>query len=200
MGVQRGGTTTRPLHNRRLYVRLAINLNGVVRRFMVRKLENPGIIYILSNEAMPCCIKLGRTEGDSTKDVEGRMTELYTTGVPLPFKCEYAAVVENFDELEKELHGIFQDLRINPNREFFHDDALPMLKRALRRLAIKDVTPPKQMNLKQLGLPEPTGDEIRIYRRRRLNDAKETLDLLVRGLVRGHHLDYVRWIIRNRRR
>lgn len=46
-----------------------------------------GIVYILSNEAMPGLLKIGLT---TRKDLSARLRELYTTGVPVPFRCEYA--------------------------------------------------------------------------------------------------------------
>ena len=44
-----------------------------------------GYVYILSNEAMSGLYKIGVT---SREDLDRRMKELFTTGVPFPFKCE----------------------------------------------------------------------------------------------------------------
>ncbi len=74
------------------------------------------IIYVLTNPAMPGIIKIGIT-GQS--DVEGRMRQLYTTGVPVPFECNYACKVKDANEAERALHFAFGDTRVNPNREFF---------------------------------------------------------------------------------
>ena len=77
------------------------------------------IIYILTNEAMPGLVKIGLTN-DS---VEARLTQLSThTGVPLPFECYFAAEVKDAAKLEKILHQIFAENRINPKREFFRID------------------------------------------------------------------------------
>ena len=46
-----------------------------------------GIVYVLTNPAFPNLVKIGITTRD---EVQVRMAELYTTGVPLPFKCVYA--------------------------------------------------------------------------------------------------------------
>lgn len=47
------------------------------------------IIYVLTNDAMPGLIKIGRTSGES---VERRVAELSrATGVPLPFKVACCA-------------------------------------------------------------------------------------------------------------
>ena len=42
------------------------------------------IVYVLTNPAMPGLVKIGMTDRD---DVQRRMSDLYTTGVPLPFEC-----------------------------------------------------------------------------------------------------------------
>lgn len=47
-----------------------------------------GIVYVLKNPAMPGLVKIGIT---TRAEVHIRMTELYTTGVPLPFECSFAA-------------------------------------------------------------------------------------------------------------
>ena len=75
-----------------------------------------GIIYLLSNPAMPGIIKIGKT---TKEDVKLRMKELFGSGVPFPFVCEYAAKVKNLDEVEKALHMAFNPNRVNPKREFF---------------------------------------------------------------------------------
>ena len=51
------------------------------------------------------------------------MTQLSSqTGVPLPFECYFAARVGDAAKLEKTLHQIFAEGRINPKREFFRID------------------------------------------------------------------------------
>ena len=79
-----------------------------------------GIIYILTNPIMPGIIKIGKT---TQEDVKLRMAQLYSTGVPLPFDCEYAAKVKNIDEVERALHTAFGPDRVNPKREFFEIEA-----------------------------------------------------------------------------
>ena len=74
-----------------------------------------GIIYILTNDAMPGYIKIGMTSGT----IEKRMKELDTTGVPLPFRCHYAVSVEDCKTKEKLIHDAFADHRRRNNREFF---------------------------------------------------------------------------------
>ena len=89
-----------------------------------------GIVYLLVNDAMPGLVKIGKT---SRCDLEKRMKELFTTGVPLPFECAYACRVKlsHMDELEKALHTAFAPNRVNDNREFFRistSQVMPILK------------------------------------------------------------------------
>ena len=76
-------------------------------------------VYVLTNEAMPGLIKIGLT-ADS---VEARLTQLSShTGVPLAFECYFAAEVQNGARIERTLHQLFAEYRINPRREFFRLD------------------------------------------------------------------------------
>ena len=56
-----------------------------------------GIVYVLTNPAMPGMVKIGKTG----REVEARLNDLYTTGVPLPFECAYAARVADMDKVKK---------------------------------------------------------------------------------------------------
>ena len=79
----------------------------------------PEIIYVLTNEAMPGLVKIGR----STDSVEARISQLSAnSGVPLPFECHFAAQVRDCAALEKKLHHLFSENRVNPKREFFRVD------------------------------------------------------------------------------
>ncbi|MDP3401041.1 MAG: GIY-YIG nuclease family protein [Brevundimonas sp.] len=78
-----------------------------------------GFVYILKNEAMPGYIKLGFTQQN---DVEARMRQLHTTGVPLPFECTYFARVPDCRRVERALHFVFADDRAAASREFFRID------------------------------------------------------------------------------
>ena len=49
-----------------------------------------GIVYLLTNPAMPDLVKIGMT---TQEDIDKRMKKLFTTGVPLPFECQYARKV-----------------------------------------------------------------------------------------------------------
>lgn len=76
-----------------------------------------GIVYVLTNDAMPNMVKIGRTSGDG---VERRVAELSrATGVPLPFKVAVARSVHDARLVERALHVAFGPDRVNPSREFF---------------------------------------------------------------------------------
>lgn len=77
-----------------------------------------GIVYLLTNPVMPGLVKIGMT---TREDIDDRMRELYSTGVPVPFECQFACRVKKTDcaRIEKALHTAFAPQRINANREFF---------------------------------------------------------------------------------
>lgn len=82
------------------------------------KENHMGIVYVLSNRAMPGLVKIGMT---TRPELDARLKELYTTGVPVPFDVEYACEVKacNCAKLEKAIHTAFEPNRLNVNREFF---------------------------------------------------------------------------------
>jgi hypothetical protein len=78
------------------------------------------IVYVLTNEAMPGLVKIGRT----SDSIEARISQLSNcSGVPLRFECYYAAQVDDAERIEKTLHQLFADHRISKKREFFRIDA-----------------------------------------------------------------------------
>ena len=66
----------------------------------------PNIVYVLTNPAMPGIVKIGMTD---RLEVQPRMRDLYTTGVPLPFDCVIAREIEDKEaaEIERALHTAF---------------------------------------------------------------------------------------------
>ena len=80
-----------------------------------------GIIYLLTNPAMPGLAKIWKTTRD---DLKVRMGELYSTGVPVPFECVKAVKVEDEAAIESALHTAFGPSRVNSQREFFEIDAV----------------------------------------------------------------------------
>ena len=98
--------------------------------------ETKEIVYVLANKAMPNLIKIGKTR---RKDLQVRMDELYSTGVPFPFECLWAGEVEDCTEIESLIHNAFRHNRVNPKREFFNiqpDQVIPLLK----KLSTKELT------------------------------------------------------------
>jgi hypothetical protein len=96
-----------------------------------------GIVYLLTNPAMPGLVKIGMT---SRLEVEFRMNELFSTGVPVPFKCVYAGKTSNPDKVESSLHQAFGPYRINPKREFFEIE-VEQAAVILRMICSEEVTP-----------------------------------------------------------
>lgn len=68
------------------------------------------------------------------------MSELYSTGVPLPFECVFAGKVKNVKVVEASLHQAFSPNRVNPSREFFDIDEEQAIV-ILKLLDHEDVTP-----------------------------------------------------------
>jgi hypothetical protein len=99
-------------------------------------MANGEIVYLLTNEAMPGLLKIGMT---GRGDVEARMKELFTTGVPVPFDCAYACKVANAAATESALHNAFGTFRVNPNREFFKLDSERVIP-VLKLLQIEEIT------------------------------------------------------------
>ena len=102
--------------------------------------ESLGIIYVLTNPAMPGLVKIGKTNRGS---VHARLSELYSTGVPVPFECAFAGRIADESKVEKAFHLAFGPYRINPKREFFEiepEQAIALLE----LMVVEDVTPQLQ--------------------------------------------------------
>ena len=82
--------------------------------------SSKGIVYVLTNPAMPGLVKIGKT---ARKDLNKRLEELYGTGVPVPFECAFAGRVDDHSKVEDALHNAFGPYRHNPKREFFAIEA-----------------------------------------------------------------------------
>lgn len=120
----------------------------------------PNIIYVLVNEAMPGLVKIGLT----TDSVESRIGQLSAnSGVPLPFECYFAAEVKDCAKLEKILHQIFSEGRVNPRREFFKIDPEKVVL-AISIGDFKEITP----GVAQIDLEEQAALEKAKSRRPRL--------------------------------
>jgi hypothetical protein len=124
-----------------------------------------GIVYILTNPAMPGLVKIGQT----TNEIKNRLNELNTTGVPLPFDCLFACEVDDCKLVENALHKAFYPNRINPRREFFEidpDQAIAILQLFTK----KDVTPAVKAEIdKEISTAEKEAAEHYQKRRPPLN-------------------------------
>ncbi len=129
----------------------------------------PNIVYVLTNPAMPNIVKIGMTDRD---DVQRRMSELYSTGVPLPYECTMALQVEGREasEIENALHTAFEPYRVNPSREFFRIDS-EQAEAILRILPGIDVTP--QVREQDSGIPEEDREAVIEYTRRQSRTSEE---------------------------
>jgi hypothetical protein len=86
-----------------------------------------GFVYILTNEAMPGLVKIGRT----TREVDVRAAELWQTGVPTRFNVWAQERTPDCVQLEAFVHGDLKNHRVSRVREFFRvdpDDALKRLR------------------------------------------------------------------------
>ena len=140
------------------------------------------IVYVLTNPAMPDLIKIGKTTRD---DLQARMGELYTTGVPLPFDCTIAVEVENKgDELEKALHVAFEPQRLNRSREFFEVGSSQV--EAILKIwpDARDVTPEIERDLDK-DLSSEEKEDARKFKRR---NHRPNLNFRVMGIPDGSEL------------
>ena len=97
----------------------------------------PETVYVLTNPAMPGYVKIGYTT-----NIQARMKQLHSTGVPEPFECAMAMQVETGEgrKLEKALHTAFIPDKGSSSREFFKMDPVRVVA-ILRIWPGKDVTP-----------------------------------------------------------
>lgn len=95
--------------------------------------KNQGYIYIATNKAMPGLVKIGMTSKHPSK----RLKELYTTGVPYPFKLRYEQRVKDPRNTEQLLHQLLSNHRVTRKREFFEidpDSAIRVTERTVRSM------------------------------------------------------------------
>lgn len=121
------------------------------------------VVYVLTNPAMPGFIKIGKT---LIEDVNQRLGQLYTTGVPFPFELAFACKVPNADEVERALHRAFAPNRANPKREFFNiepEQAIAILK----LLHVEDAT--SEIASMQSAIPAEEVEAGKQYKARRPN-------------------------------
>lgn len=151
---------------------------------MPPKSPNYGIVYVLTNPAMPGLVKIGMTNRDS---VDARLKELFNTSVPVPFECEYACKVESSERVEKALHLAFHPYRIHAQREFFKinpEQAIAILQLLDKS---KDITTEirEEINNDLTDIDKAAGERMKIVRRPPLN-------YLEMGIPLGSKLEFSR--------
>ena len=78
--------------------------------------REPGVVYILENEALPPkVIKIGKT---GQRDWVARIRQL-NTAVPLPFTCYKASRVDDMSKVETFLHNTFHPAKRHWRGEFY---------------------------------------------------------------------------------
>jgi hypothetical protein len=85
---------------------------------------------------MPGLVKIGKTTQD---EVDQRMKQLFSTGVPVPFDCAFACRVPDASVVERALHHAFGQSRINPTREFFRIEPERIIS-ILKLLHVEEIT------------------------------------------------------------
>lgn len=97
-----------------------------------------GWVYILSNPEMPELLKIGFTE----REPLSRAKEIsQDTGVPSEFIVDYQVYSSRPYELERKVHELLHEYRLNNNREFFrctHASAIEAIKQAILILGLED--------------------------------------------------------------
>lgn len=122
-----------------------------------------GIVYVLTNEAMPGLVKIGMT---TRAEISIRMAELWTTGIPVPFECAFAGKVLDARKVEKAFHIAFAPDRINPSREFFKIDPVQAIS-LLELMCLENLTPQVNTELDKVDeASKEAGKELRKKRPR----------------------------------
>lgn len=125
-----------------------------------------GVVYVLTNPAMPGLVKIGKTSRGS---IDARLKELYSTGVPVPFECAFAARVTDEAKVESAFHRAFGPYRLNPKREFFQiepEQAIALLE----LMADGDVTPELQREADAVDIEaKDASSKLKATRRPNLN-------------------------------
>lgn len=138
-----------------------------------------GIVYVLTNPAMPGLVKIGKTTRD---DVESRLKELYSTGVPVPFECAYAGRVVDESKVERAFHLAFGPYRLNSKREFFQiepEQAIALLE----LMSVENVTPTLQAEANSVDIDAKDAS-------RKLKSRRPNLNFIEMGIQIGSELEF----------
>ena len=133
---------------------------------------------------MPGLVKIGKTSRGS---VLMRLSELYSTGVPVPFECEFAGRVEDEHKVEKAFHMAFGPYRVNPKREFFQIEPEQAIT-LLQLMITEDVTPTLQREADSVD-PETKSSSNKLKSRRPVLDFLEMGIPVGTSLVSSHLIE-----------
>jgi hypothetical protein len=122
-----------------------------------------GYIYIIENEAFETpVVKIGKA-----KNLSQRINNL-NTGVPLPFTCYKASLVEDMNKAERLLHETFNPAKKHWRGEFYEVDAWRVAQ-VLKLLEVRDAT---------AQAPHPSKEE------------ESSIDKTVRNIERKQNLTF----------
>jgi hypothetical protein len=124
--------TVKPMKLSLLTTETDLSVNDDISLENLSKLESgEGVLYVLGTNVCTKegdeIIKIGITSGN----VETRISQLYTTGVPYRFRIIKEHSTKNYAELEHSLHKLLDLYRINKSREFFTEKALHYIDRII---------------------------------------------------------------------
>lgn len=128
--------------------------------------KESGLVYVLTNPAMPGIVKIGLTTRDK---IEDRLKELFKTNIPVPFKCEFACQVDDCKKVETALHRAFRPYRF-PQREFFKiepEQAIAILELFDKKDITLEIT--KEINENTTPEERNAGEKLEKQRRPPLN-------------------------------
>lgn len=143
-------------------------------------IENTGLVYLLTNPSMPGLVKIGITFNE---DVKIRMMQLYSTGVPLPFECAYAAKVKDPQKVELAFHTAFSPNRINPKREYFEIEPAQAIA-LLKLLELSDATI-------EVSQEKETVDSVELNAGKEFARKRPRFDFITMGIPIGSELIFV---------
>ena len=154
-----------------------------------------GIVYVLTNPSMEGLVKIGRT---TRSNLQNRIRELYSTGVPFPFKCEIAIEVEDDARVERALHQALSKLRVNRKREFFDvdpDSLKPLFAELGREISIDDETsvidPESREDAERFAENKRASAPHLVFLEGLTEELRRDHDILkLKGLRRDHHWDF----------
>jgi hypothetical protein len=123
-----------------------------------------GIVYVVTNPAMPGLVKIGIT---SREEVDDRLKELFNTSVPVPFDCEFACKVDDCKKVEQALQIAFGPNMVHPQREFFKIEPEQVIA-ILTLLSTEDVTPAVVSEFQSELNPQDAESSKKLKQQRRL--------------------------------